>query len=124
MTTVLDAAQASDNTQDLSNPLELSQNILLVGETAPLASLPLATVDPYLLVFAPAPTFPTVRADRTVIAVVHSLPADLPVSPDLPAPLVRSRRFFRVDWYETAVVSLILSCATLCLYRLMWAIQP
>lgn len=127
MTNVLDDAQVSvlegslENFQVLDAPPELGQALLLPGEAAPLVLLPLlplAAADPRLLVFAPAPAISTVMADRTVIAAAYS-PAG-----DLPAPLVRPRRRFQMDWYEAAVITLILGCAALGAYRLMWAIQP
>lgn len=58
--------------------------------------------------FAPAPT----------------VPAACPVSLDRPAPRVRPRRRLHLDWYESAVILLILSCMALCVTRCFWAIHP
>ena len=113
MTQTLDEIEVSNRT------LELIVETLLLPEAAPppIEADFLGAGSP-LLVFAPAPAFPAPALERTGIAGVQAAPADLP------APRVRPRRRFRVDWYEAAVVALILGCAALSAYRLLWAIQP
>lgn len=109
----------------LNDPPELSldstlEESLLKPSTHPSVALPASArpadmTDPPVLVFAPAPTVP---ADNRMV------PADPLVVTDRPAPRIRPQRRFRMDWYEAVVIILILSCAALGVYRLMWAIQP
>ena len=42
-----------------------------------------------------------------------------------PAMLTRpAHRIRRLDWYEIGVITLLLSSAATCIFRLLWAVQP
>ncbi len=42
-----------------------------------------------------------------------------------PATLTRrAHRTRRLDWYELGVITLLLSSAAVCIFRLLWAVQP
>ena len=89
--------------QILDAPLELDQDLSL---PPPLSASSVPDIAPFG--FASAPTIPAVR----------------PVLTDPPALRMMLRRRFHFNWYEGNVILLMLSCTTLCIYRLLWAIQP
>lgn len=89
--------------QLLDVPLELDQDLSL---PQPLSAPGVPDIAPFG--FASAPTIPAVR----------------PVPTDPPALRITPRRRFHFNWYESAVILLILGCAAPCIYRLLWAIQP
>ena len=62
--------------------------------------------------------------DCPTIPAAQSIPSEQIVIADRPAPLTRPRRRFRMERYEITIISLMLGCGALCLYRLIWAIQP
>ena len=106
-------AQTLDNSLDADQdtPLVL---VTLTPSAPPAIMLPPGSRVPGTLGFASAP------------AVLDDgiYPAERPVILDRPAPPARPQRRLRLGWYEIAVLTLILSSAALCFYRLMWAIQP
>ncbi|MGI4789424.1 MAG: hypothetical protein ACRYFS_11315 [Janthinobacterium lividum] len=96
--------------QLLDKSLENSQGIITAPDTLTRKALAL----PAAIVLAAAPALPAERV----------LPTERIFIADRPAPLVRPRRRLQIGWYGIAIVTLILSCGALCIYRLMWAIQP
>ena len=91
----------------LDPPLELDQDLSRDSLLAPpLAAPSVPDITPFG--FAPAPTVPAIR----------------PALADRQMPRIMPRRRFRFSWYEGAVLLLMGSCTALCVYRLLWAIQP
>lgn len=114
--------------QTLNTPLEVPQDLslapvlpaLTTPDIAPFGFVPAPTVPASVV---PAPTVPAPIASAPIVSVDPPAFADQPTSISRPVPLVRLRRV-RMDWYQIAVILLILSCAALCIYRLAWAVQP
>ena len=106
-------AQTLDQNTDLN--IDQAATLLSGGSsTHPPVALPAGAfpaLDSPMLGFAPAPAAPT-----DLSAPSH--PADRP------APPVRPQSRLHLGWDEAAVFTLILSCAALCIYRLLWAVQP
>lgn len=109
--------------QTLDSPLvpensvseELDQDFTFAPAPHPPVSLPAGvrllgtTATPPQLGFAPAPT---ASDSGPIAAVAYAAP---------PAHLQRRRS---LGLYDAAMLVLFLSCAALCCYRLLWAIQP
>lgn len=123
-------AQTLDRTMEIDMEIDQeSEELDLEREFAPTAHPPVALPgdgqNSLRLGFAPAPTV----YDTPIVHETPTVPLNEAVieTADRPAPLVRpirTRRSRRVDWYEIAVIGLILACGALCVYRLAWAIQP
>lgn len=105
--------------QILDPPLELDQELSRGFSLAPPLSVPRA---PDIALFPGTAPFPDVAPFG--FAPAPTVPAARPVSLDRPAPRVRPRRRLHLDWYESAVILLILSCTALCVTRFCWAIHP
>ena len=104
--------------------LELDQDNLTLDTLAPSTHPPLIlpegtfSADPKstpVFGFAPAPTGPAASVSED---------CQQPAAPeDIPPLLTRPTRRFRISGYEAIIIALMLGCAALCIYRLIWAMQ-
>lgn len=115
--------------QTLDTPLEIPQDLSLAPvlpasdtpDIAPFGFVPAPTVS---VPTAPASVVPAPIVPAPIVSVDPPIFTDQTISTSRPAPLVRPQRRVRIDWYQIAVIFLILSCAALCIYRLASAVQP